>query len=207
MNAGSSRSHLVMTIRCDSHNAQTGRGSCSKLHLVDLVRSYYLPFLFFSADMLDSYERCRHVAGWVGEAVSYGSDRRQIKRSSIHQQIPVVTRRRDGVVGTQRQARSLSQLEVNIFSAGFSGRRLKDSDVCQHLSHARLGAGNGAKHGTHTLARTRNHAPMIGCSAQIQMHCNRATTAFLVSIAQFNLVALCCIAGNVLEVCIACAQS
>jgi len=39
MNAGSSRSHLVMTIRCDSHNAQTGRGSCSKLHLVDLVRA------------------------------------------------------------------------------------------------------------------------------------------------------------------------
>ena len=39
MNAGSSRSHLVMTIRCDSHNAQTGRGACSKLHLVDLVRA------------------------------------------------------------------------------------------------------------------------------------------------------------------------
>ena len=39
MNAGSSRSHLVMTIRCDSHNAQTGRGHCSKLHLVDLAGS------------------------------------------------------------------------------------------------------------------------------------------------------------------------
>lgn len=56
MNDSSSRSHLVMTIRCDSHNAQTGRGSCSKLHLVDLVRSQVhcpLFFLIFIAVALD----------------------------------------------------------------------------------------------------------------------------------------------------------